>query len=243
MRVVRLIVEDDHRTAALGDAWDEIFYFLCVRGRLRSEHGRHHVRLIVFGFRALVNLLDIGQVQRALRPGPLAFAAQVALEVPEDAQLFGNHRVVNEDAAAGEVGSQPLEDDDVGSEQEERLCVIVARLGDGVEILPGDGQRDDLRLAAAGRHLDAVAGEVVELQQFQVGAQGERFDERLLAADFGDFVEVNERFDGVALGEVVGETATAGQAAVGEEPVVEEAARGVGGAGVVGGAPGGDLFA
>ena len=159
------------------------------------------------GVGPLVQLLDVGQVERAERAGPFALAAHVALKVPEDAQFVGDHRVGAEDAAALEIGPQSLEDDDVRRDQQKRLGEVVAALGDGVEVLPGDRQAHHLGLAAAGRHLDAVAGEVVVLEQLQVLAVRERLDQVLLPADLGDLVELDERFDGVALGIVVFELA------------------------------------
>ena len=80
------------------------------------------------GCRPLVELLDVGEVQRAQGAGPLAFAAHVAVEVPVDAQLVGDDGIGAEDAPAGEVGAQPLEDDHVGRDQQEGPGVVVAGL-------------------------------------------------------------------------------------------------------------------
>src|SRR5207247_4942845 len=107
---------------------------------------------------ALVELLDVGKVEGALGAGALALAAGVAIEVPVDGELGRDDGVGAEDAAAGEVAAQALEDDDVGGDQEEGLGVGGGVFEDGVEVLPGDGEGHDLGLAAAGGHLDAVAG-------------------------------------------------------------------------------------
>ena len=61
--------------------------------------------------------------------------------------------------------------------------------------------------------------------------------QRLLPADLGDLVEVDQRFDGVALGVVVRELAAVGEAVVGEEPVVQQQPGGVRGAGLALGDP------
>ena len=106
-----------------------------------------------------------------------------------------------------EVRSQPLEHDDVRGDDQERLGVVVSRLGHGVEVLPGDRQGHHLGLAAAGRHLDAVAGEVVVLKQLQVLPGREGLDQALLTADLGDLEEVDQGLDGVLLEIVVLESA------------------------------------
>ena len=78
-------------------------------------------------------------------------------------------------------------------------------LGDGVEVLPGDGERHDLRLAAAGRHLDGVASEVVVLEDVDAGHGRESLDEIAVPTDALDLVEIDERLDGLALRVVVPE--------------------------------------
>ena len=221
VRVVGLVVQHHDGAAAFGDPRQEVFDLLRRRRRLRPQHGRHHVRLVVFRVLPLVHLLDVGQVQRPRGPGPLALRR--ACSIGESQKIRSSSGITgsaDEDPAAAEVGSQPLEDDDVGGDDQEGPGVVVARLGHGVEVLPGDGQRHHLRLAAAGRHLDAVAGEVVVLQELQVRPAGEGFEQPLLPAHLDDLEQVDERFDGVPLGVVVGEAPAVRQAVVGEEPVV-----------------------
>ena len=71
---------------------------------------------------------------------------------------------------------------------------------------------------------------------------GERLDQALLAADLGDFVKVDQRFNRELLGVVVREPPAGRQAMIGEEPVVEQAAGRVGGSGIAGVSPLGHLF-
>ena len=189
----------------------------------RTEHVGHDLRLVgVCGPGSLVELLDVREVERALRARPLRVAAHVEVHLPEDAQLRRDDGVGLEDPPATEVGAQPLEDDDVRRDDEERLGVVVATLGDGVEVLPGDGERHDLRLAAARRHLDGVPSEVVVLQDVDARHLGEALDEIPMAPDLLDLVEPDERLDRFALRVVVLEGLAVGTPVIRREPVVEE---------------------
>ena len=124
-----------------------------------------------------------------------------------------------------EVGTQTLEDDNVWGDDQERPGVVVAALGHSVEILPGDDQAHHLGLAAPSGHFDAVAGEVVVLQQLQVLPAGESLQQALLPPHPRHLIQVDERFDGVLLRVVVGEAAAVGQTVMGVEPPVEQAPR------------------
>ena len=177
------------------------------RGRDRAENIGHDVRLVGLGVGTLVELLDVGQVERTLRAGPLAVAAHVEVQVPEDAQLRRDNGIGAEDAPAGEVGAQPLEDDDVRREEQEGRGVIVPSFGDGVEVLPGDGERHDLGLAAAGGHLDGIASEIVVLEDVDAGHIGVPLDEIAMTANPLDLEEPDQRLDGFALCVVVRERA------------------------------------
>ena len=123
--------------------------------------------------------------------GSFAVAAHIAVEIPEDLQFRRNDRVSAKDSATGEVGVETFEDDDVGGNDEGGLGVVVAGFNNGVEVLPGDGERHDLRLAASGRHLDAVAGEVVVLKEPEVRFFGDVvLQQVLVAAHSGHLEEV-----------------------------------------------------
>ena len=179
-------------------------------------------------FLALVELLHVRQIKRAERACPLAFAAHVALEVaPEDFHFRRHDRIGAENATAFEIRPQALEHDHVRRDQEKRFGKVVARLRHRVEELPGNGQRHDLGLAAAGRHLHGVAGEVVVLQQAQIATRGEGLDQALVPPHLGDLVEIDQRLDRFALEIVIGELAAVRQPMIGVEPVVQQDARGV----------------
>ena len=201
------------RRAASRDALVEVLDAARRGRRDRSEDIGHDLRLVGLGdARPFVELLDVRQVERTLRAGPLRVAAHVEVHLPEDAQLRRDDRVGAEDPPAAEVGAQPLEDDDVRSDDEEGLGVVVAPLGHGVEVLPGDGERHDLRLAAAGRHLDGIPGEVVVLEDVDARHLGEPLDEVTVPTDPLDLVEPDERLHRLALGVVVLEGSPVGRA-------------------------------
>lgn len=175
---------------------------------------------------ALAELLHVGQVQRALGRGALALAAHHTVDIPEDPQALGDDWVGPEDAAAGEVGLEALEDDHIGRDDQEGARVVVQLLAHGVEVLPGDGKRHHLGLAGARRHLGAVAREAAVGGQAQVAARrGEALQQVGARARSSDLVDIDQRLDGPALRVVVGEARAVGQAVVGAEPVVEQQAR------------------
>ena len=219
-----LVIEDRRRPAPGDDPGDEVLDLLdSPCGRPRPQDGRHHVRLLVVGLRALVELVDVRQVQRAQGSAPLAFPTHVTLEVPEDPQVVGDDRVDMEDAASLEVRPEPFEHDDVRGEHQERPGEVVAGLGQGVEVLPGDRQGHDLGLAAARGHLDAITREFIVLEQREILPGRERLDQLLLAPDPGHLVEVDQGFHGMLLEIVILEPASVGEAVVGMEPPVQQA--------------------
>ncbi len=244
VRVVRLVVQHDHRAAAIGDAFAKILDPRGLRRRFRPQYRRQLFRLVVAVAFALVELLHVGQIQRTERPCPFPFAAHVALEIaPEDLQLRRNDGIGAENAAALEIRPQALEHDHVRGNQQKRLREIIARLRHCIEKLPGDGERHDLCLAATGRHLHGVAGKVVVLQEPQIAACGIGLDEALVPPHRGDLEQIDQRLDGFALEIMVGKLAPARQPVVGMKPVVQQDARGVGYALAAIVAPGGDLLA
>ncbi len=165
--VVRLIIDHQTGRSPARNPFVKILNLDLLRRLPRTENRRHDVRLILVPVQAgaLVELLDVGEVEGSFGAGSLALASQVDIEVPEDLEVARDHGVRAENPAAGEVGAQALEDDDVGGHHEEGPGVVGPALDDGVEVLPGDGQGHDLRLATTGGHLDRVAREVVVLQQ------------------------------------------------------------------------------
>src|SRR5438309_12109489 len=96
--------------------------------------------------------------------GLLCLTSHNTVEIPEDFEFLGDNRVRAKDFAPCEVCFQSLKYDNVGGEDQEGLCVLLASFLDfsyRVEELPCHGQRHDLSLSASGRHLDAIPGEFV----------------------------------------------------------------------------------
>ena len=165
MCMVRLVIDDQHISRSQTDALAEIRHIQLLSWRLRTEHSRHRIRLILAAFVcALIELLDIGQKQHPLSGGLFGLAAHHAIELPKDFQFSGNNRVRPEDALIGKISLQPLKHNHVRSNHQKRLGVILCRFvrfSHRVEKLPRNRQRHHLGLARAGCHLDAVAGEFV----------------------------------------------------------------------------------
>ena len=223
--VVGLVVDNEDGAAPRQDARHKVFDGLWLRRRFGAEHLRHNVRLVVGGrVGALVELLDVGEVQRALGTGAFGVPAHVTFHIPIEAEFRRDDGIDAEDAPAREVALEALEDDDVGGDQEAGPGIVGVVLHHSVEVLPDHGQRCHFGLAAAGRHFEAVTGVVVVLEEAQLSAHGlgVGFDEGFVAARLGHFVEEDECFHGLALEGVVAEFEAVGQAVVGAEPVGEQ---------------------
>ena len=118
--VMCLIIDDQQLSVASRDAVGKIGLLQLLGWRLRAEDGGHYIRLLFLGaVRTLVKLLNVGEEQHAFGVGAFAFAPHDTIEVPEDAEFFGPDRIFAEDVAIGEIGFQPLKDDDVGRDYEE----------------------------------------------------------------------------------------------------------------------------
>ena len=167
------IVGDEDRPPAGDDALIEVVRLHGLRRWPRAQHGGHDVRLtVVLGcVVAFVKLLDVGEVDRTLRAGALSVPAHVGFHIPIQLQLRRDDRVCPEDAATAKVELEPLEHDHVGRDDQAGLGVLGVVLQHRVEVLPGDSKAHHLGLAAAGRHLEAVAGEIVVLEQPELAAQ------------------------------------------------------------------------
>ena len=116
--------------------------------------------------RGVVELLNVGEIQCAARGYIGAIAAHEEAHIaPIDGELRRQHRILAKDSAAREIALQSLEHDDVGR-YDEKVDGVLGALGfaKGVEVAPNYAQRHHHRLAAAGRHLDAVAREIAMLQ-------------------------------------------------------------------------------
>ena len=71
-----------------------------------------------------MKLMDVGKEEHAFGVRPLTLAPHYAVEVPEDTQFLGTDRIFAEDVSVGEISLQPLQHDDVGSNEQESLGVV-----------------------------------------------------------------------------------------------------------------------
>ena len=165
--VVRFVVHDhepveapdpvEHRPALGGG----------VAGRPAPEQGVDGVGRGPFP-PALVELLDVGD-EEVPGPGRLArLAPEDDLEVETPARW--HQRQLPEHLGVLEVDAEPLEDDDVGSDDEKVGRQRRIGLPAGVEVRPHDGQRHDQRLARPRGHLAGEAGQPVGRQADQLRA-------------------------------------------------------------------------
>src|SRR5438445_4580936 len=127
---------------------------------LRSQHLGHHIRLfILLSAGALIKLLDIGEKERTCIVSFLAFASKDTIKVPENLQRFGNQGIGTEDTSSRKIRSQSLKDNDVGSNQKQRLGIVAGnllRLTNRPHELPHHGQGHHLAFAASRGHVDTV---------------------------------------------------------------------------------------
>src|SRR5262249_814791 len=92
-------------------------------------------------------------------------------------------------------------------------------------------------------HFDAVASKIIVSQQTQIAPGGEGLHQGLVPPYLCDFIEVDQRLDGLALEVVVGKFPAVRQAVIGVEPIVKQDARGTADSLVSAIGPGFDLFA
>ena len=207
-----------------------------------------------------VDPVDVGQedVASRARDAHLVLAVQGQLEVvPPVAAVHavvGDYRIIEEDAQPLEIPMDAVQHDDVGRDNQKVPRQFRFRLVELVVEAPGQYQAQYLGLAGAGRHLDDVAAPrlVEHAGGDQAGTVVAHQVELVLRA--GHVVEVDDRLQRLTLREVVLEldhdALTAGPSPIGRgeqvsrvEPPVEQAAAGVGRAGVAAAAPLLDLAA
>ena len=134
--------------------------------------------------------------------GELKIVAPVAAVVA----VVRQDRVVEEDPQAVEVGAQAVEHDDVGRDDEEVARERRVRLVELVEEAPGDEQREHLRLAGAGRHLQRRSAASPRRTCRRTPRRKRRSAAgRTCPARAAHVVEPDEGLDRFALGEVVAE--------------------------------------
>ena len=211
--VVRFVV-DHHQLVDV--AHDHAQVHLRVGGlsrRARSEEVVHGVLVVGGGHDLLsgVHPVDVGQedVSRRPRDAHLVLLVQGKLKVvPPVAPavaVLRQHGILEEDAQPLEVVINPVEDDDVGRDHQEVARQLGVGLVQLVEEAPRQRETHHLGLAAARRHLDHVAPPalVEHPRRHQAAAVEAHQVELVLRAD--DVVEVDQRFQRLALGEVVAE--------------------------------------
>ena len=159
--------------------------------------------------------------------------------------VVGQHRIVEEDAQAVEVGAQAVEHDDVRRDQQEVAGEVGVRLVELVEVAPRHQERQDLGLSGAGRHLQDVARPVLVEHVRRDGARGVEADQVVLVADLAHVEQPDDGFDRFALGEVVAELRLRAvrllDQVIGLEPPAQKVARGRRGARIAVRAPCRDL--
>jgi hypothetical protein len=167
---------------------------------------------------AEVDAMDVGEEKI---PG-LADETDIVLEVERELEVVApvsavvpvgrENGIVEEDLQAVEIGAEPVEDDDVGRDDEEVARESGVGLVAPVKEAPRDQEREDLGLAGAGREFEHVARPVLGKHAARYGAGGVEADQVVAVAGAADLVEPDDSFDGLALGEVVAEL---GERAVG----------------------------
>ena len=229
MDVVGLVVED-HHAAAVGDPLEQR-----VGGRrvqvavdARAEHRLDGVRrglVLAARRRRLVEALDVGEVQDSARGDRRRVVLQQHGEIEVVRPLGRDERVAAERRGVAEVALQPLEHDEVRSDDQKRRRHRRVFLVQRVEVGPDDAQAHRHRLAGARRHLDRqpLALRFAGLDRHAVLGE---LEEILEPADGLDLGEVDDGLDGFALAEVEAERAPIVEAVLVGEPEAEQPARG-----------------
>ena len=170
--------------------------------------------------------------------GDLEVVAPVASLVA----VGGQDRIVEEYLEAVEVGAEPVQDDDIGRDDEE----VARKRGVGfvelVEEAPSDEEGEDFGFAGTGGHFHDVARPILGEHAAGHGAGGIEPDQVVFVAGTPDLEKPDHRLDRFALGEVVAESGKRAIGVLGEvfgvEPVAEQGGGGGGRPGVAFGAPG-----
>ena len=210
-----------------------------------AKYGRHFVWLCSRARAAtrLVELVDVCQVQGSRRRRHNRVVARDDRELPVRFPLGRDQRVVAENRAIPEIVQQPLVHDDVRRDQGECLRVVVSLLvlEAGVEVRPHDGERHDLRLAGARRHLEDVPRPAV-LRGFDLDSPllVEVPCEIVQTPSADHFVQVDQRLDRLALAVVVKPFLAGRSQVIALEPVAQQPPRCLGGAFVAAATPGVD---
>ena len=113
--------------------------------------------------------------------------------------------IVEKDFEPVKIRAQPFQDDDVGRDDEKIPGQRGIRLVKFVEITPRDEQRQDFGFARAGRQLQNVARPVF-IEHPRRHRAGRIEPEQIeLVARLPDFMQPDNRLDGLALGKIIPE--------------------------------------
>src|SRR5579875_916786 len=142
--MVGLVIDYQKAASPQPDPVAEVGEFEFFGWRLETKDSRHRLRFFaVSAIRPLVKLLNVGQEESAFRMGLFAFAANHAIEVPENLKLLGDHRISAEDRASCKVQLEPLKHNHVGRKDQKRGRIILRdlfRLAHSVKKLPSHSQ-------------------------------------------------------------------------------------------------------
>ena len=150
---------------------------------------------------------------------------EIVAPVTASMAVVRQHRVVEEDAQAIEIGAQAVEHNDVGRNEQKVAREVGACLVAAMKEAPRDQQRQHLGLARASGHLDDVARPIfrevarTDLTHRRIAHQVE------LVARTAHVVQPDHTFNGLALREVIAERLAAAVALLGHVVCIEPPAQ------------------
>ena len=163
--------------------------------------------------RSLEHPVDVGEEQVALfsdvADGILDMDGQLEIVLPvlPFVAVVRQQRIIEKDARALEIETQPIENDDVWRDDKEIGRKVAVRLVELMEIAPRHQQRHDLGLAGAGGELEHVTSPVGKEHVPRHRAARIEPHQAMGIPRSCNLVEPNRAFDRFALGEVPAERA------------------------------------
>ena len=154
---------------------------------------------------------------------------EVVAPVPPLAAIWRQDGIVEENLQPVEIRTQAIEDNDVRRDDEEVPRKHRVRFVELVEETPGDEQREDFRLARAGRHFQDVPRPVLREHAAGNCPGGIETEKVKLVPRPADLMEPDDRLHRLALGEIVAEggkrTVRILEQVVALEPVMQQRKR------------------